>query len=790
MFFRILQKEMLRKRTMNIIMLIFIILATTFISSSVNNLVSISTALDNYFKKAGLSDYVVIAIANEDNDKAITSFLNRSKWVNDWVLDDSLFVIDENIRIKNGLKYSSNIVVFNSCNVKQQKFFDSSNNVITKVNDGEIYLPLSIMEEFKLSAGDSISLVKDDFSMDFTIAGNFKDAFLGASMVGVERFIVSDKDFKALRQAGCFIDGKIYSIDTTDIHSFEQEFNRMGFSTAMAGDQALIATAYIMDMVIAGILLVVSICLILISLVILRFTIIFTLHEEFREIGVMKAIGIRNHRIRRLYLIKYLAMSIAGAALGFILSIPFGKLFLKQVSKNIIIAGSAEYVFINLALSLFIIAIVVSFCYLSTRRIRKMTPVDAIRNGSTGERYRSKSLIKLSKTGFSAIFFMAVNDILSNIKRFAVLILTFTLGTILVIVPVNTVNTLKSEKIVSWLSMAEADLYMIKVEQIIEFMTHDGREKLIKYLDSVQATLSENGIDASVSSESCFNVKISKGEKISNVTALQGTNISADMYSYTLGMAPLYENEIAITAGIADEIGAGIGDTVIVKTRNDEGKYIVTGIYQTLNNLGKEIRFSEKANPDYGNCIGGLGVVQIRYNDKPGSKAQKERYELIVGLYPDYEIYTGSDYVENILGNIAGQVDAVRKIIVVIIILINMLVTILMVKSFLTKEKGEIGMLKSLGFNNQAIIRWQVLRIGLILICSTLLGTILSGPVARISSGEIFEMMGAGSIDFVIKPLEVFCFYPLVIMLATCLVASITALGIRKVNAFDTINMD
>ena len=48
----------------------------------------------------------------------------------------------------------------------------------------------------------------------------------------------------------------------------------------------------------SGVMLIVSICLILISIVILRFTIHFTLSEEFREIGVMKAIGIRNQNIQ------------------------------------------------------------------------------------------------------------------------------------------------------------------------------------------------------------------------------------------------------------------------------------------------------------------------------------------------------------------------------------------------------------------------------------------------------------------------------------------------------------
>ena len=57
MYTDILKKDLKRKKTMNIILLLFIILAVTFISSSVNNVIAVSTALDNYFKKAEVPDY-------------------------------------------------------------------------------------------------------------------------------------------------------------------------------------------------------------------------------------------------------------------------------------------------------------------------------------------------------------------------------------------------------------------------------------------------------------------------------------------------------------------------------------------------------------------------------------------------------------------------------------------------------------------------------------------------------------------------------------------------------------
>ena len=77
---------------------------------------------------------------------------------------------------------------------------------------------------------------------------------------------------------------------------------------------------YVMDMVMAGVLLFVSVCLILIAFLILRFTIVFTINEEYHDIGVMKAIGIKSRKIRSLYVIKYLAIALVGALVGAILS--------------------------------------------------------------------------------------------------------------------------------------------------------------------------------------------------------------------------------------------------------------------------------------------------------------------------------------------------------------------------------------------------------------------------------------------------------------------------------------
>ena len=59
MFFDILKRDLKRKKTMNVIILLFVIMSVMFISSSVMNLTAVTGSLDSFFDKAGVGDYTV-----------------------------------------------------------------------------------------------------------------------------------------------------------------------------------------------------------------------------------------------------------------------------------------------------------------------------------------------------------------------------------------------------------------------------------------------------------------------------------------------------------------------------------------------------------------------------------------------------------------------------------------------------------------------------------------------------------------------------------------------------------
>ena len=91
-----------------------------------------------------------------------------------------------------------------------------------------------------------------------------------------------------------------------------------------------------------------GICLILIALLVRRFTRVFTLEEDYREIGIMKATGFRDFQIKKIYLAKYLALVTSGSLIGLLVSIPVSKAMIKSVSINLIMEDSKANLWVNL----------------------------------------------------------------------------------------------------------------------------------------------------------------------------------------------------------------------------------------------------------------------------------------------------------------------------------------------------------------------------------------------------------------------------------------------------------
>lgn len=795
MYLNILKKDLKRKRAMNIILLVFIILASMFVSSGVSNIMTVTTALDRYFEMADVPDYFAL-YQNKASDKDVYKVLENASAIDEFRIEEGITITQSNITRKGEPLDASNAsqqLALQSDRVMGINYFLDDGSILKSVPKGKIYTAAFTEKNMGLKVGDRITVEIEGVSREFTFAGGFKDAVCGSELAGIKRFIINGEDFDEYMSDETIknmYNGKILYIHTADIDRTKSQIADISDSFTFEGSTDILKHAYIFDMIITGLILVVSLILIIISFVILRFTIAFTLSEEFREIGVMKAIGIRNIKIRGLYLVKYSAISVVGAAVGLVLSYPFGKM-LMGISTGAIIIDSSSNAFVNIGCAILVAAVILLFCLGCTGRVSKMSPIDAVRNGQTGERFRKKSVMSLGKSRLGTTAFLAANDIVSSPKRYAVIILTFFLCMSLLIILSNATASLKSGKLLKYFGQADCHVFTDIGDEAMKFMTEDGHEKVEKYLEDMEQTLAENGMPAKCMTEYFIYPMIKHGEYESKTALLQGTGTTTDMYEYSEGTPPQNSGKIAITTVLAKKLKADIGDTVTVSYPTGErSDYIITALYQAMVNQGTSARVHNDCGINYLAAVGSPGT-QIRFTDDPDDKEVLRRIEKIKELYPKFSsVKTSGETVSDTTG-VGGAIDAVKKMSAVLTVILAALIAVLMERSFIAKETAEIALMKAIGVRNSTIYGQYTLRFFISAAAAVLIAELFGMPFTKLCFDPIFESMGLEmGVEYVQNPVEIYAVFPVIVLAATVVSAFFTSLYTRKIKSSDTANIE
>ena len=457
MYLRILKNDLRRKKTMNIILLLFVILSSMFASSSMNNIVTVMNGTDYYLDKADMGDYFIITMQKDAVEK-LSGILDNTKEVDSYKYEDIMTLTSGNFK-RDGKKLTqfTNAAILQSADDLKINIFDMDNNKIKSVPEGKCYISANIPDRAELEIGDKFTIDINGKTYDFEFAGKAKDALLGSEFVNNPRFIMNKSDYEKIASENPEYKGNLFYIKSSDTDAIEAA-TADTVRTFFAGSRSLIKTSYVMNMIIAGILLMISVALIIVSFVVLRFTIGFTIREEFREIGVMKAIGLKNRSVRGLYLVKYLGIAIIGSAIGLALGIPFGNMLLDSVSKSMVL-GNDNGLLVSVISSIAVVLIISAFSWRCTHKIKKMSPVDAVRSGQTGERFKKRAILSLSKSRMKTTPFMAVNDVLSAKKQFGMITAVFTVCILMVTLLANTANTLSSDSLMYLLGTTRSDIY-------------------------------------------------------------------------------------------------------------------------------------------------------------------------------------------------------------------------------------------------------------------------------------------------------------------------------------------
>ncbi len=154
MFFRILKKDLKRKKVMNTVLLSFILLATMFVAGGITNVAAVMNGTDSYMDKAGIGDYVVISMGKDSKNKMEAVLHDEKEEVSSYHIEPVVFGENSNLKNMEGKQLNAkNSVIYQSITDSQLRFFDKENHQIMEIEPGHAYATGNFMEQNHLQPG-------------------------------------------------------------------------------------------------------------------------------------------------------------------------------------------------------------------------------------------------------------------------------------------------------------------------------------------------------------------------------------------------------------------------------------------------------------------------------------------------------------------------------------------------------------------------------------------------------------------------------------------------------------
>lgn len=796
MFIRILRKDFRNKKGITAIIFVFMVMATLFISVSINNICQVVNATEYSLKKGKIPDVYISAFEQKDG-RNIEDWIKNNELVTDYSVHKSIFIVQNNIESINGQTQenikSSETILCQSVWEDLMLLYDSEEK-LADVKEGDIGICEKYMKKNNLNIGDTITLRVGDCVKTFNITKVLCDPALGSDFTSLSRFLFNEKDYKELESYSENISMN-YGINTKNTTEFVRKYNRQGYDNMLIAEKDTFRTTYTLSLIVSVILVILGVLLIVISVLVLRFTIMFTIQEEYKEIGIMKAIGMKSFHIRMLYLIKYFVLISIASVLGCIISIPVSRKSMHMVvsGSNLLFRDERLSVILNILAAILTMLVVMLLCIMSTRKIKKFSAIEAVRSGTTGERYTRKSFIKLKNIKYiNTAFFMALNDILSEIKKYIVLILTFAMGTSLIIISLNTITSMTSDEMAENFGLdLEADFYLssdiFMNGDVSDFLKEGTAESI---LSNAEESINSTGYKCDVTTCIYLNVNYYKkgSQDMVSCMTMQPVGDEGKYINMAVGDTPLLENEMAMSAKMMRELDVNVGDTICAKMGKEEKEFVITGRYANYMQLGKSAFISSSANISQVTKAGTsyLNVTLLDLKDSQKEDAIND----IKKKLPKLKLMSAQEVVAENLGSQMDNFINLKYLILLLVCGINVLITIMMVKIFLISERGQTAILTAIGFSIKQLKLYQMFRIGIILIISNVLGIVCSLFLNNFLLKPIFAIMGAEYMKIHINYREAYIIYPLILLAVTCFSAFISSGRIKKLKIMEINNIE
>jgi len=770
MYRKIIKNDVRESKLITIITTLFITVAALLVALATILSVNLAGSIDTLMEKSQSPHYMQMH-TGEVNRERLAKFVEENGNVATYEVAEFLNLNGSDIEL--GDHSLADSVEDNGLAVQSKNldyFLDMENQPI-QPKPGELYVPVMFKKQGLAKIGDKAKIA----GKTFTINGFLRDGTMNSQMAGSKRFLLHQTDYEEL-----FSKGKLEYIiqfrlkDPSKLNQFEAAYKKAGLEVnGPNGTHRLFKLGNAMsDGIMIGILLLISLLVVLMTFMCIRFTLLAKIEEDYKEIGVMKAIGLQLRAIKKIYLAKYAAISVLGSLLGYLISLPLSYLLLKNIklfmgeSKNeglswiLAVAGVVAVMFLMIA-----------YVYVLLNRFKKISAVEAIRFSGANEKVNTKTRFNLRRLAcFSPDTRIGIIDIMNRKKIYLTMLQVFIISTFIMIVPALVYHTASSEEFVESLGFS----HKIDIATSLYQSTNS-----VENQDKIEDYLAKDPDVEMYSKISTKNFDVKEAGMENGVLSVELGNHQKFPVNYLKGHAPRRINEIALSTINADEYNKKIGDPIILIREGREEKFIVCGIYANLFNGGKTAKaiFEDRTTPTIWTDIS----IKLKNPSKLTEKMDQYKQDLPFAKMNNAEQYRDQTFGSTIQSLLMVAIGAL-----LVAVLITGLITSLFMKLLLVKDKKEIATLKAIGLTNQEIRNQYLARSLTILVIGIGLGTGLAMTLGKTISGLVSAGLGGVSVQLTGSPL-IYLGCPLLLLIVTYLTTRVVTAQAGKIEIAENL---
>lgn len=757
MYWTLLKNDIKYNRLQSFNIAFFIILSVAFLAAAGQLTIRLNDSIHSLLEKAE-TPHLLQMHTGEINMERMKLFVESHPEIEEYQILEFLN-IDQSLLAFNGVSLKD-FVYDNGFSVQSPKFdylLDLKGN---KINPkiGEVYVPILYQSAGLVKEGDILS-IRDH---RLKVTGFVRDSQMNSSISISKRFIINEEDYSSIKALGnpeYLIEFRLH--DLKDSSKIEAAYAESGLESNgppfLSYRLFKIVNAFSDGITIIALLLI-GMLIIGISLLCIRFTLLAKLEEDYRELAVLKAIGISPAEIRLLFLAKYLFIagisSIAGFFLSFLLKRPF-------LANMKMFFGETQESGLSYAAAFILSALIFLVIYLYMNKLSKRLKYLKLNENAVEE----KEIFFHSLSNLPKMLQLVISDFFARKRMYFTLVSVFVLSVFILTIPMSIYSTISDKNFVNYLGVG---VYDIRIDI----------SETAKNEEALQALLKDLEKDPAVDKFELYTGKLvdyRTEEGTRQKLWIDSGKQSSFPIRYISGKAPLSDYEIALSKLASDELSKKEGDSITLLIGNEERVLRVSGIFSDLTNGGKTAKTNFRI--DEGDTV--WTVIPIRLHESSSVRDFMEDY---TQRYSFARFADTETYLKQIFGNTIVMVENITKVALAACLFLVLLIVSLFVRMMYLKDRGQNAILKSIGFSNRSLYLQYMAKTVFSLSAGILAGNLLVLSVGDRLTGKILSLIGVSGVHFVRNPIFTYFLVPFAMLLSAVFATIIGVKGLSRMN--------